>query len=955
MAFKPEVNYYPITQDSSTKEGTADAPQTNMPNVADKGTVKESGGSAKITQNSIQSVNYVSGQAGWYLSADGILRAVGAVISGTITATAGTIGGWTITSTTIVDTAGLVGLSSAVTAGDDIRIWAGHATPASAPFYVTEAGALVATSATITGAITATSGAIGGWTVGADYIRDAAGAVGMSSAVTGGDDIRFWAGDATPGSAEFRVTEAGALVATSATITGSITATSGDIGGWVITSGYIYNLQSGTPTSTPSDGLVLASGNEGIIVYENTEKRVELGYLSAGVYGVKGYAADGTTPIFEISDTQQIIGGWTFDNEDLYRLASGTPSASPSDGIVIDGSATPVITCYENTEKRLEVGYLSAGIYGIKGYDDDGSTVLFELSDTQKLLNGSILLSDSVNGLALKIGNQSWSHDLVFSVTDADTVAWASGTITMADGSTTYAITGANTGNMAARTFVYLDIASSTTVLQTTTTASTAVGDGKVLIAVAENSTTEATYQVFGGVGGLGITGGDIENLSITASQITANTITASEIASNTITANEIAANTVTASEIAAGTITTTEIAANTIVAGNIAAGTITGTEITGTTLSAIYADLGTITAGTITGGTIRTASSGSRVEMTGSRLSTFKATTEVIRTGELNGFLDYVSSEYGIAIGEATKYFKYDPTNGLRIAGTIETSTFKTAGEDLTQGDSIQIGGDATSLADSDSHISASNPTTNYGTATELTLIAGNTSLWELGGAGTCVYGLIQFDLSELDSTIAGNVASAVLYVNASTYNYNSRILYIQRLTTTWTASTVTWNTKPTRTGTDETTITLTGTGWATATLTTLVTGWLDGTYNKYGIAIQSLGPQADGGITLYSSDSAGNEPYLLITFTSGKVYKATAVTSNATGRWLGFCTTTTSAESTVPVQVAGNATYLSSLTTESPYYQSDTRGAIATSAGTVSKKIGLSLSTTEILILNS
>ena len=108
MVDTPEVNYYPVTVNSSTKEGTADAPQTNMPNVADKGTVKESGGSAKITQNSIQSVNYVSGQAGWYLSADGILRAVGAVISGTITATAGTIGGWTINATSITDTAGAV-------------------------------------------------------------------------------------------------------------------------------------------------------------------------------------------------------------------------------------------------------------------------------------------------------------------------------------------------------------------------------------------------------------------------------------------------------------------------------------------------------------------------------------------------------------------------------------------------------------------------------------------------------------------------------------------------------------------------------------------------------------------------------------------------------------------------------------------------------------------------------
>jgi hypothetical protein len=59
---------------------------------------------------------------------------------------------------------------------------------------------------------------------------DATGAVGMSSAVTVGDDIRFWAGNVTPAIASFRVTEAGVLTANSATITGAINATSGKIG-----------------------------------------------------------------------------------------------------------------------------------------------------------------------------------------------------------------------------------------------------------------------------------------------------------------------------------------------------------------------------------------------------------------------------------------------------------------------------------------------------------------------------------------------------------------------------------------------------------------------------------------------------------------------------------------------------------------------------------------------------
>jgi len=42
------------------------------------------------------------------------------------------------------------------------------------------------------------------------------------------------------------------------------------------------------------------------------------------------------------------------------------------------------------------------------------------------------------------------------------------------------------------------------------------------------------------------------------------------------------------------------------------------------------------------------------------------------LRLGNLNGFLGYSSDLYGIAIGETTKYLKYDTTNGLRISGNI-------------------------------------------------------------------------------------------------------------------------------------------------------------------------------------------------------------------------------------------------------------------------------------------
>ncbi len=146
-----------------------------------------------------------------------ILRIIGEII-----VTSGTIGGFDIGPDYIRDSANSFGLSSAITGGDDVRFWAGDtfANRATAPFRVYESGAFVATNATISGSITATSGSIGGFSIGSDYIRDSANTFGLASTVTGSDDVRFWAGDtfANRATAPFRVYESGIMFATSGTL-----------------------------------------------------------------------------------------------------------------------------------------------------------------------------------------------------------------------------------------------------------------------------------------------------------------------------------------------------------------------------------------------------------------------------------------------------------------------------------------------------------------------------------------------------------------------------------------------------------------------------------------------------------------------------------------------------------------------------------------------------------------
>ena len=446
------------------------------------------------------------------------------------------------------------------------RIYAGHATPASAPFRVDQTGALTATSATITGSITATTGAVGGWTIGATTLTG--GNLTLDSgntkitAGTGNDIVAIDAADATYrlaighgtyASAPFRVSKAGA-----------VTATSGVIGGWTLAAG---SLSSG------STNITLDSSNKKI-------------YVNSGTFGNAGIQLD-------------------------YN--GGTPRA----------------------------------------YIGDGSTKYFQFDGTDATINGSVITAIASGS---EVAIQGWQNTCVFSATDYNTVAWASGTITLMDG-TAYSISGNNTGNISALTYIYLDIGTSTTELQTTTTAANAVGSGKILIATAEDNddnTSDATFQVFGGAGGLLLT---TENLA-------ASTVTANEILANTITTNEISTNTLTGAEFTA----TAKITAGT---GNNV-GILDGADGTyriyaghATAASAPFrvtqAGVLTATSATITGSiTATTGAVGGwtigATTLTGGNLTLDSGNTK-ITAGTSNDIIaiDAADATYRLAIGHAT------------------------------------------------------------------------------------------------------------------------------------------------------------------------------------------------------------------------------------------------------------------------------------------------------------
>lgn len=157
-----------------------------------------------------------------------------------------------------------------------------------------------------------------------------------------------------------------------------------------------------------------------------------------------------------------------------------------------------------------------------------GNTVV-DINTNAQQLNGSALAPASIPQSAFNIANLGWINTCVFSSTDADTVSWTSGTFTSADG-TPYSISAGNTGNMTAITYIYLDINISKTSYQVTTTQSSVIGPGRVLIAVAQNQTTAATFNT-------------VETTLITANNILVNTLSAISANLGTITAGSININ----------------------------------------------------------------------------------------------------------------------------------------------------------------------------------------------------------------------------------------------------------------------------------------------------------------------------------------------------------------------------------------------------------------------------
>jgi hypothetical protein len=100
------------------------------------------------------------------------------------------------------------------------------------------------------------------------------------------------------------------------------------------------------------------------------------------------------------------------------------------------------------------------------------------------------------------------------------------------------------------------------------------------------------------------------------------------------------------------------------------------------------------------------------------------------------------------------------------------------------------------------DSRTSVAN--TNYGTTNDLASWA-----WTNGGNNTVARGLFQFDLSQIPANATINTASLSLYCNTTSaitqLHSGTNESYLQKITSSWDESTVTWNNQPTTAATNQ------------------------------------------------------------------------------------------------------------------------------------------------------
>lgn len=339
------------------------------------------------------------------------LYARNAYLTGTIYSKQGVIGGWSIGNNSIFNnTDSMTSTAPGTYIGTDgIRQYA------DATHYVNIAnGIITAVGATLSGSITATEGTIGGVTANSSYGLYTNNKTSATSTATGflisnTGAIYLGAYNSTRGACPFQVTASG-----------SMTATSGTVGGWQLTPTAIksYNV---APTSANTGSVTLSTVNfSRILIGAN-----QISNLRFAIGSYFGVADNGA-----LYSSSGLIGGWTISPTGIYNGCDSISSTTAGTFIGKSG-----ILNYNSADKyvKIEKGIITAYGANITGTinaneghfgGDNGFTIA-----SGKIYSGAKSTIDTAES-GVYIGTDGISlGQSAFKVTSAGVLTATSGTI----------------------------------------------------------------------------------------------------------------------------------------------------------------------------------------------------------------------------------------------------------------------------------------------------------------------------------------------------------------------------------------------------------------------------------------------------------------------------------------------------------------------------------------------
>lgn len=315
---------------------------------------------------------------------------------GTVVTTKGKIGRWNITDTSINTGSG----ANIAGMGGNQAFWCGSSTSDNAPFRVG-----------YTGLVVSTYGLIAGWRIDSTSIRtndvavtsNADNSIALSSADftrtisgTSRAGLRFAIGD------KFGVTGDGALYASSATISGSITAISGTIGGCSISNGV---LQVANANITSLDASKI---NAGTIA----AARIAAGSISADKLATSAITVGGRNVLMNTRNPKSQAVNVASSYAVINTYYTDTAQSSSSKQLSACGFAVgdPITISFDweissaSTYGNFRIEYYGTKSDGTYGYIAAFGTVpIVTLSSSNT--KGHVVVTDTINANTLKTNN----------------------------------------------------------------------------------------------------------------------------------------------------------------------------------------------------------------------------------------------------------------------------------------------------------------------------------------------------------------------------------------------------------------------------------------------------------------------------------------------------------------------------------------------------------------------